>query len=246
MATEIVTKNLLNVLKNVAELGAQYAIDVRLVAVSKTFPSDFIYVCYQKGQRHFGENYVDELELKANDFASRGISDICWHYIGRLQSNKIKKICSINGLWCIETLDNIKHCDLIQTIMKEKKLKLKVFIQVNISGEKNKGGIEPEGLNELVNYIENNCPNLLFIGLMTIGSISESKNCEINSDFELLVKLRNELEIKLNKKLELSMGMSNDYQLAIKYGSNNVRIGSTIFGQRTYPIKNLDIFFFKF
>ncbi|KAL7072362.1 hypothetical protein ACQ4LE_008460 [Meloidogyne hapla] len=235
MATEIVAKNLLNVLKCVAELGVQYAVDVRLVAVSKTFSADLIFACYQQGQRHFGENYVDELESKASELALLGASDICWHFIGRLQSNKIKKICAIHGLWCIETLDSAKHSDLIQSIMVVLKKELKVFIQVNTSSEKNKGGVEPEGLDDLVSHIEQNCPNLSFIGLMTIGSISESKNPETNSDFELLVKLRNELAARLNRTLELSMGMSSDYQLAIKYGSTNIRVGSTIFGHRTYP-----------
>uniref|UniRef100_A0A1I8BJK6 Ala_racemase_N domain-containing protein n=1 Tax=Meloidogyne hapla TaxID=6305 RepID=A0A1I8BJK6_MELHA len=228
MATEIVAKNLLNVLKCVAELGVQYAVDVRLVAVSKTFSADLIFACYQQGQRHFGENYVDELESKASELALLGASDICWHFIGRLQSNKvflikyriikmvllkIKKICAIHGLWCIETLDSAKHSDLIQSIMVVLKKELKVFIQVNTSSEKNKGGVEPEGLDDLVSHIEQNCPNLSFIGLMTIGSISESKNPETNSDFELLVKLRNELAARLNRTLELSMGMSSDYQL---------------------------------
>ena len=99
---EVVVRNLGSVLRNVAQLGAKYAVDVRLVAVSKaiqfvsvnsilfqTFPSELIYACYEQGQLHFGENYLDELERKAAELAERGASHIRWHYIGRLQSNKV-------------------------------------------------------------------------------------------------------------------------------------------------------------
>uniref|UniRef100_A0A915NDZ9 YggS family pyridoxal phosphate-dependent enzyme n=1 Tax=Meloidogyne javanica TaxID=6303 RepID=A0A915NDZ9_MELJA len=125
MAAEIVAKNLSNVLKSVYELAAIYSVDVRLVAVSKTFSVDSIIACYDKGQRHFGENYIDEFESKAKELVSRGVHDINWHFIGRLQSNKLKKICEIPGLWCIETLDNKKHADLLQSIMANDKKPLK-------------------------------------------------------------------------------------------------------------------------
>jgi pyridoxal phosphate enzyme (YggS family) len=115
--------------------------------------------------------------------------------------------------------------------------KLNVFVQVNTSGEVNKGGVEPVELQSLVEYILHSCANLTFKGLMTIGSIEESHSREKNADFELLRTLKNDLcdEFKIKPtEVELSMGMTNDFEMAIEYGSTNVRVGSAIFGARHY------------
>lgn len=141
-------------------------------------------------------------------------------------------------MWCIETIESQKHCETFQKYLSEMNKKLNIFVQVNTSGEANKGGLEPTDLPSLVDYILNSCPNLKFKGLMTIGSVEESHNREKNADFELLRKLKNDLCDKFNKlesnEVELSMGMTSDFEMAIEYGSTNVRVGSAIFGARQY------------
>ena len=163
--TEFVVSQLRTVLAHITELSAKYSTAVRLVAVSKTFPIDYVLACYEQGgQRHFGENYVDELEEKATELRTKGAAEIRWHYIGRLQSNKIKKIASIPGLWCVETLTSRKHADLLQSAVATLERRLNVFIQVNTSGETNKGGVEPPQLPALAEHIEQSCPNLELLG----------------------------------------------------------------------------------
>ncbi|KAL3122420.1 hypothetical protein niasHT_001455 [Heterodera trifolii] len=241
MASELVLNNLRVVLDSVAELCAHSSTAVRLVAVSKTFPVDSVLLCYRHGgQRHFGENYVQELETKAQQMAAHGADQIRWHYIGRIQSNMINRICAVPNLWCVETVDSVKHANGLQRAMNAMGKTLKIFIQVNTSGELNKGGVHPEELLPLATHVTEQCHSLTLIGLMTIGSIGQSLGSgDENADFALLRKLRDALqtELRLSTELELSMGMSADYQLAIKYGSTNVRVGSTIFGVRNYAKK---------
>ncbi|KAL3122428.1 hypothetical protein niasHT_001463 [Heterodera trifolii] len=200
MASEFVLNNLRTVLDSVAELCAHSSTSaVRLVAVSKTFPVDSVLLCYRHGgQRHFGENYVQELETKAQQMAAHGADQIRWHYIGRIQSN-----------------------------MGKKPKKFRSQFLVNTSGEPNKGGVRPDELLPLAKNVMEQCHSLTLIGLMTIGSIGQSLGSgDENADFALLRKLRNalQMELRLSTELELSMGMSADYQLAIKYGSTNVRV----------------------
>ncbi len=222
---------------------------VNLLAVSKYKPIEDIISLYENdNQRNFGENYVQELILKYKQLPK----DIKWHFIGSLQSNKIKDLITIKNLDTIETLDSIKKANKLNNLLNNLKddskrsSKLNVFIQINTSNEINKNGIDYNSKNDILNlskFIINDCSNTLNLkGLMTIGSIEQSKHLndndnekEIeNKDFKNLVELSNFLnnELNLSKPLELSMGMSSDYEDAIKMGSTNVRIGSTIFGSR--------------
>ncbi|NXI70871.1 PLPHP protein, partial [Anseranas semipalmata] len=215
----------------------------RLVAVSKTKPAEMVMDAYSHGQRSFGENYVQELLEKASD--SRILSscpEIKWHFIGHLQKNNVNKLIAVPNLFMLETVDSVKLADRVNSSWQKKgsPQKLKVMVQVNTSGEDSKHGLPPRDTTAAVEHVINKCPSLEFVGLMTIGSIGHDLSKGPNPDFQVLLSLRQEVCEKLNlpiEKVELSMGMSTDFQHAIEVGSTNVRIGSTIFGERDYSNK---------
>jgi len=246
--------------KDKSELASDFM--PRLVCVSKLKPASDIVAAYKHGERCFGENYVQELEEKASLLKQNGYS-IKWHFIGALQSNKCKVLSAIEDLHTVETVDSQKKVDLFQKHLSERKdsHRLRIFLQVNTSGEDSKAGLAPEpaeGKDELLDiakHIISNCDRLHLAGLMTIGAIansgaSEGKSAEENPDFVTLKHVRDRLEKALKSsdidpscwggeqpagrpgKLELSMGMSGDFENAIKAGSTEVRVGSTLFGQR--------------
>ncbi|VDM57601.1 unnamed protein product [Angiostrongylus costaricensis] len=204
-----------------------------LVAVSKTKPKELIQACYAVGQRHFGENYVQELEEKSIALQNECL-DIKWHYIGKIQSNKIPKLCSIPSLYCVETIESAKHCDIFNKEMEKRQSVLDVLVQVNTSEEQQKGGLSIVEAPDLACYIAENCAHLNFAGFMTIGSV-ENSHIVPNPDFERLYKVRETWAIttsRLPTEVHLSMGMSDDFETAIAQGSTSVRVGSKIFGPR--------------
>ncbi|KAJ2491421.1 hypothetical protein IWW37_002305 [Coemansia sp. RSA 2050] len=204
----------------------------RLVAVSKYKPASDILAAYSCGQRHFGENYVQELCEKAAELPS----DVDWHFIGRLQSNKCKALAGklvIPNLWAVETIDSeAKARKLNDAWEGAGHLRgLNVFIQVNTSDEESKGGVEQRDVESVARAIVEECKGLRLLGLMTIGSIEGSYQ-RPNPDFLRLCRLRDDLNAKLGLGLELSMGMSDDFEHALELGATNVRVGSRIFGSR--------------
>ncbi|KAF8322713.1 hypothetical protein DL93DRAFT_2105656 [Clavulina sp. PMI_390] len=227
-----------------------------LVAVSKYKPAEDILACYQDGQLAFGENYVNELVEKAAMLPS----DIQWHFIGSLQSNKCKTLAAIPSIYCIQTLDSAKKATALNKgILESRTTPLNVFIQVNTSGEDSKSGLAPlsspsesasSEVVTLARHILSECPRLRLQGLMTIGSIEQSHSSDKeNKDFQTLIETAEVLEGVLGEnfptegqskwgcesgdgKLELSMGMSADFEAAIKAGATTVRVGSSIFGTR--------------
>ncbi|RWR99600.1 proline synthase co-transcribed bacterial protein-like protein, partial [Dinothrombium tinctorium] len=211
----------------------------RLVAVSKLKSKEYVIKAYECGQKHFGENYIQEMEEKSRDAeVLEKCPEIKWHFIGSIQRNKINRLLNTHNLYMIETISSNAIAEEINKKLEKTGLTLKVMVQVNTSGEENKSGIEPKDVTSLVSFILNNCPNLDFVGLMTIGAFDHDYNEGPNPDFQCLVDCRDEVvtNLKLEKKLELSMGMSNDFEHAIQMGSTNVRVGSTIFGAR--PVKS--------
>lgn len=223
----------------------------RLVAVSKTKPKEMILEAYAAGHRHFGENYVQELEEKSNDpEIIKHCPDIKWHFIGNCQTKNVTKLAKSKNISVIETITSVKLADKIQAQYAKKNKDeslVNVMIQVNTSGEENKNGIEP-GSDTLsaVKHIKDKCPNLNIIGLMTIGALGHSLASSVqaengqNPDFLKLIQCRKDVATVLEVEdncLELSMGMSNDFVEAIAMGSTNVRVGSSIFGARNYPNK---------
>eukprot|EP00057_Strongylocentrotus_purpuratus_P005133 XP_003730293.1 PREDICTED: LOW QUALITY PROTEIN: proline synthase co-transcribed bacterial homolog protein [Strongylocentrotus purpuratus] len=244
MATEnSVAKALSSVRERIQAASLQKAstipsVEPRLVAVSKTKPVSMILQAYQTGQRNFGENYVQELVDKAHDDLIREqCADIRWHYIGHLQSNKVKKLLSSPNLYMVETVDSKKLASELEKHWSKEtdRGKLRVYVQLNTSGEANKSGVPPEESSSLVRHLFDNCPSLDFAGLMTIGSFDHDLESGPNPDFQCLVRCREDLckECSLDiDKVELSMGMSHDFEHAISVGSTNIRVGSTIFGAR--------------
>ncbi|XGW32227.1 hypothetical protein V3C99_010426 [Haemonchus contortus] len=205
----------------------------RLVAVSKTKSEELIAACYAMGQRHFGENYVQELEEKANALHQQ-CPEIKWHFIGKIQSNKISKICSLPSLYCVETIESAKHCDMFNREMEKRRSTLDVCVQVNTSAETQKGGLSLKDAPDLACYIADNCSSLRFAGFMTIGSLQNS-HLVPNPDFDRLFQVREAWARRVSRspdEVELSMGMSDDFEVAIAQGSTSVRVGSKIFGPR--------------
>ncbi|XP_013782189.1 pyridoxal phosphate homeostasis protein-like [Limulus polyphemus] len=208
--------------------------DPRLVAASKTKSKEMIIAAYEWGQRHFGENYVLEK-----------CSEIKWHFIGHLQRNKVNKLVAVPNLYMVETVDSEKLADVLNKAWEklQSSQKLKVMVEVNTSGEDSKSGVDLGRVSSLVNHIMDKCQNLEFTGLMTIGAFDHDVSSGPNPDFQRLVKCKQDtcshLGLDVNK-VELSMGMSGDFEHAIEVGSTNVRVGSKIFGPRSYPQKNTD------
>jgi pyridoxal phosphate enzyme (YggS family) len=207
---------------------SKFAQNVALVAVSKTKPASDIMELYDHGQRIFGENYVDELVEKSKLLPK----DIKWHFIGHLQSNKIKQLLSAENLDCIQTVDSIKLCQKLNQRLEEQNRFLNIYTQVKISEEESKSGVTESELPELLDFIQGNCPKLILKGLMTIGPVGDL------TVFRRLRMIKENLE-QTGKygPLDLSMGMSADYQQAILEGASVVRIGSALFGPRNYPPK---------
>ena len=228
--------NLKKVLQRIEELSQGNSSSVRLVAVSKTKPVENIIELYQAGQRDFGENYVDELETKSNDPAILSqYSEIRWHLIGHLQSNKINRVLTrVPNLHCIQTVDSIELANRLNNNLLQHSKTLSILLQINTSNEPQKSGVASNDLLSLYEHIKSNCSQLIVHGIMTIG-LYDNVNAEDDSDFRALVQCRKELCEKFNialNEIELSMGMSHDYERAIQMGSTIVRVGSLIFGAR--------------
>ncbi len=204
--------------------------EVTLIAVSKTKPNEDLMELYALGQRAFGENYVQELVDKAASLPK----DIEWHFIGHLQSNKVKYIAPF--VYLIHGVDSEK---LLQEINKQAFKQSRVIdclLQVHIAEEETKFGFDEAGLIELLESGRlANYPNVNIKGLMGMASFSDDR-IQVQKEFKQLKKC---FELTQNSIGEtctiLSMGMSGDYELAIQEGSNMVRIGSLLFGARDYP-----------
>ncbi|XP_062169552.1 uncharacterized protein LOC133875431 [Alnus glutinosa] len=221
--------------RQAAERSGHVADRVRVVAVSKTKPVSLIRQVYDAGHRCFGENYVQEILEKAPQLPE----DIEWHFTGHLQSNKVKSLLAgVPNMAMIEGVDNEKMANHLDRVVSSLgRNPLKVFVQVNTSGEASKSGIDPSVCVELVKHVKLHCPNLEFSGLMTIGMPDYSSTPE---NFKALSNCRTEVCKALGmgeEQCELSMGMSGDFELAIEMGSTNVRVGTTIFGPREYAKK---------
>lgn len=205
--------------------GGRNREEVILVAVSKTKPLHMIEEAYAAGQRHFGENRVQELQEKAE---SLDHDDLQWHMIGTLQTNKIKFIAA-HVHW-IHSVFKVKQLNEINKRAAQHNRVINVLIQVNISEEPQKGGCEADELDELLTHAQT-LDHILVRGLMGMAKFTDDETA-ISDSFELLRNLQQRHNTNYPELTELSMGMSNDYALALDKGSTMLRIGSSIFGSR--------------
>ena len=193
--------------------------NLNIIIVCKTFSMDKILPLIETGHVHFGENKVQEAELKWKE-VKKNHSNIKLHMVGKLQTNKVKAALRIFDY--IHSVDNYKLAEKIVKYEKELDKKIKTFVQVNIGEESQKNGISPKNINQFVNYCRNSL-SLNIIGLMCLPPINEN----LEEYFLYLNQLRNQTDL-----CHLSIGMSNDYKIATKCGSTFIRIGSKIFGER--------------
>ena len=200
--------------------------EIKLLAVSKTKPAHMVETLYQLGQRSFGENYLQDAVEKIT--ALQHLDDIEWHFIGPIQSNKTRVIAE-HFQW-VETLDRDKIAQRLNDQRPSEFLPLKVLIQVNISREEQKSGIVPEQVEAFAELV-GELPNLSLKGLMCIPQATKDESI-LAAQFDEMKKLANILYKNYPNCTVLSMGMSNDLELAVKHGSSEVRIGTDIFGAR--------------
>ena len=201
--------------------------DIKLIAVTKTYSTSAMNEAIRLGVTDVGENKPQEVRDKFDD-----VLPVKWHLIGHLQTNKVKYV--IDRCCMIHSVDSIKLMQEIERLAKAHNRHIDILIQVNISGEDTKSGISPNELDTLLSYAE----QLEFThvkGLMTIAPKGDSD--EVSVHFKNMKELFDKTSEKNYKNVsmeELSMGMSGDFQTAIKYGATIVRIGSLIFGPRNY------------
>lgn len=217
----------MSIKENYNKIKALIPENVELVAVSKFHPVEKIKEVYNCGHRVFGENKVQELLTKVNELPS----DIQWHLIGHLQTNKVKYIAPF-----IDTIQSVDSEKILSEINKESGKNnriIKVLLQIKIAEEDTKYGLEIQEAKEIFSkYLEGKYPNIEIVGLMGMATFTDNKN-QVKSEFLLLKSLFDELS-KFKKLEKLSMGMSDDFPIAVECGANSVRIGSAIFGVRNY------------
>ena len=215
---------MIDIEKNISNIKKIIKSDATIIAVSKKKPADLIEKAYKNGILDFGENYLQEALAKISTLKHLNIS---WHFIGKIQSNKCKEIAK-NFNW-VHTVDRYKIAKLLSENCPLNK-SINVLIQVNIDDEKSKNGINESEIYSLAKKIIS-LPNLNLKGIMVIPkNTKDSKLTEIS--FAKTKQIAVELKKSFKGVSEISMGMSNDFELAIKNGSTMIRIGTGIFGER--------------
>lgn len=223
----------MNVKENLINITKLLPNEVTLVAVSKTKPNEMIEEAYAIGQRHFGENKVQDLVEKQAALPE----DIRWHFIGHLQTNKVKYIAPFVHL--IHAVDSLKLAKEIDKRASQHNRVISVLIQAKIASENTKFGLSFDKIKTLLSSTEfQELQNIKVVGLMGMATNTDNVD-QVKSEFRSLKSFAKELITQnlLGQDFNvISMGMSNDFQLAIEEGSNMVRIGSTIFGARNYSV----------
>lgn len=206
---------------------------VQLIAVSKTKPSQAILELYNLGHRHFGENYVQELVQKQNELPN----DINWHFIGHLQSNKVKYIAPF--VYCIHSIDSFKLLVEVNKQAAKHNRVIHCLLQIHIAQEETKFGFDKEELMALIkNPALYSLGNICIKGIMGMASFTNNEEqlkqefAALQSIFIKIQQLSNQIQQPNIKITEASFGMSGDYELALQYGTTMIRVGSLLFGSR--------------
>ncbi|MBE6375125.1 MAG: YggS family pyridoxal phosphate-dependent enzyme [Lentisphaerae bacterium] len=196
--------------------------EVKLLVVSKTIPIPVLMELYDFGIREFGENREPELAMKSAAMPQ----DIIWHFIGPVQSNKIRKVVKLARV--IHSVESLSQLERFERIAGEEQVSPEILLEVNVSGEASKGGMTPKDLPEIAS-VAARCVNIKFKGLMTMAPFNADQQ-ELISVFSGLCDLKSGIEKNCNINLPcLSMGMSGDFAEAIACGATVVRVGSRIF-----------------
>jgi hypothetical protein len=207
--------------------------DLTLIAVSKTFPPELIRDAYEAGLRVFGENKVQEFSAKAEALAD--LRDADWHMIGHLQSNKAAKAAELFA--AVDSVDSLRLAQKLNSSAEQLGKKLAVLIEINVGGEAAKSGVAPESKElETILQVAPQLKQIEVGGLMTVPPFSEDPE-EARPYFRKLRELRDSIAKRGLPAVGmdvLSMGMSHDFEVAIEEGSTCVRVGTAIFGERTY------------
>ncbi|MPM42546.1 Pyridoxal phosphate homeostasis protein [bioreactor metagenome] len=217
---------------NIASINSQLPENVRLVAVSKTKTAEAVYEAYDAGQRIFGENYVQELIAKQPLLPA----DIEWHFIGHLQTNKVKYIAPF--VKCIQSVDSEKLLKEIDKEARKNNRVIDILLEISIAADESKFGFEPDD-----NFIflrdgkYKLFQNVRFCGVMGMGSFSDQESLtriEYRTLKIVFNKLKANIFTREDSFCEVSMGMSLDYKIAIEEGSTLIRVGTSVFGERVY------------
>lgn len=204
--------NLDNILKDINNKA-------RLIAVSKNVTENEVIALYNQGLREFGENRVQELKRKSEILSNL---DIKWHFIGRLQSNKINQLISLRPtLW-----QSCESLEMALEVDKRLNYKLDTLLQINSANEESKQGVDPKDAINIYKEIQSRCKNLNLIGVMSIGAHSDDID-EIKKSFEITKEIFDSLQP--HGATICSMGMSGDFKLAIECGSNMIRLGTILY-----------------
>ncbi len=227
-----IAENLSEVLRKIQAACARTSRDqgsVELIAVSKTFPMESVRGAWEAGQLLFGESKLQEAESKIAALPS----SLHWHFIGRVQSNKVRRL--LQSFEVIHAIDSLKLASYTDEIAGELGLFPKVFLQVNLGDESSKGGFAPSLLRAEMEALLQ-LKRLEILGLMCIPPAAPDAE-SARPWFKLLAGMRDSLETEFGVNLPgLSMGMSGDYGVAIEEGATHVRVGSAIFGKRSYRV----------
>jgi hypothetical protein len=217
---------MMNIKKNILYLLDQLPKEVKLVAVSKTKPNEAIFEAYEAGHRIFGENKVQEMISKYEVLPK----DIQWHMIGHVQSNKVKYMAPFVNL--IHGVDSLKLLKEINKQALKNNRVINCLLQLHIANESTKFGLSKIECIEALIAAES-LENVTIKGLMGMATFTDD-NCQIEQEFNGLKELFDQLAKQYSEFEILSMGMSGDYEIAIAKGSNMIRVGSKIFGERNY------------
>jgi pyridoxal phosphate enzyme (YggS family) len=213
-----------------AARAGRSADEVELIAISKVHDEELLREAYQAGQTTFGESYVQEWQTKAENLSDL---DIDWHFVGALQSNKVRYITDR-----VSVIHGINRKKLVKEVRKRAEKPQKVCIQVSVSGEESKSGCDPDDAPGIVRYAMES-DNVVPIGLMTIPPHVEDESVA-RKNFRELRELRDSIREELASDYDmegfthLSMGMTNDFEIAIEEGATMIRVGTAIFGPRNY------------
>ncbi|QUM79130.1 YggS family pyridoxal phosphate-dependent enzyme [Moritella sp. 5] len=223
-------QQVLTQIENAASTSCKKRCEINLLAVSKTKPVEQVMAVYALGQRKFGENYLQEAIEKITHLQQdSNYDDIEWHFIGPIQSNKTRPIAE-HFDW-VQSIDRLKVAQRLNDQRPAEMEKLNVCIQINISAEDSKSGADLQQARQLAEQVAN-LPNLVLRGIMAIPEKTDDLD-KLKSQFNQLESLYLSLQHQYNQIDTLSMGMTNDMELAIAQGSNMVRVGTAIFGARS-------------